>query len=183
MNLFYLHSDPILAAQMQCDKHIVKMIVESGQMLSTCHRLLDGTEDMRPSSTGKTVRKYWELPDDREDILYKACFMNHPCTVWTRESSANYEWHYEHWVALLDEYTFRYGKHHKAEEMRDILGYLPDNIPHGPETPVALAMGNEPQCINEENRVQSYRDYYMTKQGRFDMVWSKRPEPEWFIRS
>jgi len=48
---------------------------------------------------------------------------------------------------------------------------------------VALAMGNEPQCINEENRVQSYRDYYMTKQGRFDMVWSKRPEPEWFIRS
>ena len=67
--------------------------------------------------------------------------------------------------------------------MRDILGYLPDNIPHGPQTPVALAMGNEPQCINEENRVQSYRDYYMTKQDRFDMVWSKRPDPEWFIRS
>ena len=42
MNIFVLDRNPVIAAQMQCDKHIVKMIVESGQMLSTVHRMLDG---------------------------------------------------------------------------------------------------------------------------------------------
>jgi len=54
MNLFILHEDPVIAAQMQCDKHIPKMVVESGQMLSTAHRVLDGILDRRPSKSGKT---------------------------------------------------------------------------------------------------------------------------------
>jgi hypothetical protein len=43
MNIFILHEDPVVAAQMQCDKHVPKMVVESAQMLSTAHRMLDGT--------------------------------------------------------------------------------------------------------------------------------------------
>ena len=78
MNLFILNVDPIVAAQDQCDKHVVKMIVESGQMLSTVHRMLDGTETKRRSVSGKTMTKYYELPDEREDIIYKACHFNHP---------------------------------------------------------------------------------------------------------
>jgi len=43
MNVFYLDRNPITAAQMHCDKHVVKMILEYAQLLSTAHRLLDGT--------------------------------------------------------------------------------------------------------------------------------------------
>ena len=95
MNLFILNRNPVIAAQDQCDKHVVKMIVESAQMLSTVHRMLDGIETKRPSKSGKTMAKYFELSDDREDVLYKAVHFNHPCTVWSRESMHNYRWHYK----------------------------------------------------------------------------------------
>ena len=57
MNIFILDTDPIVAAQWQCDKHVVKMIVESAQMLSTAHRILDGEQTRRPSKSGKTMVK------------------------------------------------------------------------------------------------------------------------------
>ncbi len=68
MNIFYLDPDPVLAAQQQCDKHVVKMIVESAQMLSTAHRLLDG----------RKIGKVWVHPH-ADDVLYKASHINHPC--------------------------------------------------------------------------------------------------------
>ena len=80
MNIFYLDSDPVKAAQMQCNAHVVKMIVESAQMLSTAHRLLDGVETRRPSLSGR-MGKYWALSDARETLLYKAVHMAHPCTT------------------------------------------------------------------------------------------------------
>ena len=98
MNIFILSEDPVRAAQQQCDKHVPKMIVESAQMLSTAHRMLDGIQSRRPSKSGKTLSKYWELPDAREAVLYKAVHMGHPCTVWTMESRANYVWHYIHLI-------------------------------------------------------------------------------------
>ena len=72
MNIFILNDDPVIAAKEQCDKHVVKMIVESAQMLSTAHRMLDGVMDKRRSKSGKTMSKYRELPDAREGSLYKA---------------------------------------------------------------------------------------------------------------
>jgi hypothetical protein len=68
MNIFVLDKNPIKAAQQHCDKHVVKMILESAQMLSTAHRILDGKPEMRRSASGKTMQKYWVLPDAR-DIL------------------------------------------------------------------------------------------------------------------
>ena len=180
MNLFILNNNPILAAQEQCDKHVVKMIVESAQMLSTVHRMLDGCEIKRPSVSGKTMAKYFELPDERENVLYRACHFNHPCTIWTRESMHNYRWHYLHFIGLCDEYTYRYDKIHSTDtKLRKALSKLPNNIPVKKMTPFKLAMGSNPECITED-AVESYRKFYHTKQERFKMDWTKRPIPAWF---
>ncbi len=180
MNIFILNDDPVIAAKEQCDKHVVKMIVESAQMLSTAHRMLDGVMDKRRSKSGKTMSKYWELPDAREGSLYKAVHMGHPCTVWTMESSANYSWHYKHFIALCDEYTYRYGKVHASDtKLRHVLQAIPKNIPNIDRTPFKLAMGSNPECMLED-AIESYQRFYETKQKRFTMTWSKRPMPSWF---
>jgi hypothetical protein len=181
MNLFILDKDPVKAAQLQCDKHVVKMIVESGQMLSTAHRMLDGDETRRPSKSGKTNVKYWVHPDEKmESILYKAVHMYHPCTVWTMQSNNNYNWHYIHFIALCDEYKYRYGKTHATDTLlRDALAKLPENISVGYLTQQPLAMKSNPECMFEDV-VKSYRAFYQTKQGRFKMAWTGREVPQWF---
>lgn len=181
MNLFVLSKDPVESAQLQCDKHVVKMIVESAQMLSTAHRMLDGTLEKRESSTGKTTVKYWSLPDERENTFYKAVHMHHPCTVWTTLSNNNYTWHWVHFAALCDEYKYRYGKVHATDKLlREPLRSLPQNIPVGYLTQQPLAMKANPECMNENDVVGSYRKFYQTKQHRFKMAWTKRDIPEWF---
>lgn len=182
MNIFVLDKDPIKAAQQQCDKHVVKMIVESAQMLSTVHRMLDGQQTRVPSKSGKTMSKAWILPDEREETFYRAVHVHHPCTVWTAESNNNYNWHYVHFVALCDEYTYRYGKVHGTDKLlREALKSPPHNIPVGYLTQQPLAMKANPECMNYNNVVESYRKFYQTKQDRFKMVWTKRLRPEWFI--
>lgn len=182
MNLFVLDNCPVEAARLQCDKHVVKMIVESAQMLSTVHRMLDGVQTRMPSKSGKTMSKAWTLPDSRDDILYRAVHMHHPCTIWTAESNNNYNWHYVHFVALCDEYQYRYGKVHATNTLlRDALKNPPINIPTGPLTKQPLAMKANPECMDYRDIVGSYRKFYQTKQDRFKMAWTKRPVPEWFI--
>ena len=160
MNIFILDKHPITAAQSQCDKHVVKMVLESAQMLSTTHRVLD------------------DIPDD--NVFYKAVHQNHPCTIWTRASSGNYQWHFLHFTALCHEYQHRYGKIHKTDQrLRSTLSKLPANITHGPRTPFALAIGTSGAnpC---NNTVDAYRAYYQTKQHQFNMRWTKRAIPSWF---
>lgn len=181
MNIFILDTNPVKAAQMQCDAHVVKMVLESAQMLSTAHRILDGDEIRIPSKSGKTKVKGWQLIDFREDVLYKAVHVGHPCTVWTMESSDNYLWHFEHYKALAEEYKYRYEKQHRSfVELWEALEHPPKNIPEGKLTPFRLAMGAAPECIHTEDPVRSYREFYQTKQERFKMNWTKRPVPEWF---
>jgi len=180
MNLFILDQNPDTAARLQCDKHVVKMIVESAQMLSTAHRMLDGIELIKPSVSGKTNVKHWRLTGKKEEMLYKAVHTGHPCTVWTMESSTNYGWHLVHFVALCDEYTYRYGKVHKTSELIPYLMELPRNIKEGPLTPFKLAMKSNPECMFPDDPVKSYRMFYQTKQDRFKMAWTKREIPEWF---
>lgn len=182
MNVFVLDKNPVLAAKMHCDKHVPKMIVESAQMLSTAHRMLDGSAVKRPSKSGKTMVTYYELPDSREDILYKSVHMNHPCTVWTRESAHNYDWHYRLFVALCEQFRFRFEKDHATELLlKEPLKQLPKNIPHKGLTQFPLAMGSNPECMDPSDPVKSYREFYQTKQHRFDMKWKKVPIPGWFI--
>ncbi len=111
MNIFYTDSDPKIAAQNMVDRHVVKMILESAQLLSTAHRLIDS---------------------ESEDILYKSTHINHPSSIWTRENSANYDWLYEHFIALGEEYTHRYSrKHLTIEKLGEILKTTPKNINKG----------------------------------------------------
>ena len=126
MNLFILDKHPVKSAQLQCDKHVVKMIVESAQMLSTVHRMLDGRLERRLSKSGKSMVKYWTLSDGRENTLYKPVHMYHPCTVWTAESNSNYNWHWAHFAALCEEYKYRYEKVHATDKLlKNILESLP----------------------------------------------------------
>lgn len=161
MNIFKLHESPILSAQFQCDKHVVKMPLESAQMLCTAHRILDG--------------------DDADPSLYKIAHPKHPSTLWTMESDSNYRWHYDHWIALCKEYEYRYGRQHLSyTKFSDILKVPPRNIPVGDMTPFRLAMGSNPECMFED-AVKSYRAFYKTKQDRFEMKWTKRNIPDWFL--
>ena len=181
MNIFVLSNDPVESAQMQCDKHVVKMILESGQMLSTAHRVLDGSITYGPSKSGLTrVKQYFHPDPVYNELLYKAVHINHPCTVWTRENSANYNWHYHHFVALCDEYTYRYNKIHSTDhQLRSMLSNLPANIPRTQSmTKMPLAMFDE--CKVSNDTVECYRNYYQTKQDKFDVHWTKRRAPDWF---
>ncbi|NNK81921.1 MAG: hypothetical protein HKO92_02235 [Flavobacteriaceae bacterium] len=175
MNIFVVDTDPVIAAQMLCDKHIVKMTLESAQMLSTAHRLIDGQLTYIIKNQRKV--KYWEHPT-LDDILYKAAHVKHPCTLWTCESIENYNWHYLHFVTLCNEYTKRYGKVHKSDtKLRDILKTTPKNIPIKSLTRFALAMPEEYKC---ESAVKSYHMYYKMDKARF-AKWDKLNNiPKWW---
>ena len=179
MNIFVLSANPITAAEMMCDKHIPKMVVESGQMLSTAHRMLDGIQTQKLSKSGKRTVKYWIHPS-HEDLLYKAVHSAHPCTVWTMQNNSNYIWHYIHFLALSREFKIRFNKNHKTHEiLRDILGTPPANINTGNLTPFALAMKHFPSCIVEGDAVTSYRNYYHTAKP-FAKWQHGRSEPDWW---
>lgn len=175
MNIFALDSDPIKSAQMMVDKHVVKMILETAQLLSTAHRVLDGTEYIDKTKTGRNVRR-WRLPDDRETNLYAATHINHPSAVWCRASNNNYNWLYCHFLGLLNEYTYRYEKVHKCTPMTFWLRNPPHNIRVFYKTPVTPAMPDEYKVPNDS--VASYRNYYRGAKQRMHK-WTKREVPEW----
>ena len=189
MNIFVLDKDPKTAARLHNDKHVVKMILESAQILSTAHRVLDGRYVTYPKKTkiGKYRRtKAWSLNGPKHQILYKATHSNHPCSLWCRKSSENYKWLLALTEALCDEYYHRYGSHKnppmqhsvRRSGMLDILQTLPDNIPEGPLTPFALAM---PDQYKSADSVQSYRDYYVGEKAGI-MKYTRRDVPGWVER-
>jgi len=174
MNVFYLSSDPYEASRLMVDKHVVKMILESAQLLSTAHRVLDGQEYIDASS-GRKIRR-WKLDDSREQHLYSATHMNHPSAKWVRESDNNYNWLFCHFHGLLNEYTYRYSKHHKCTSMMEWLSSPPKNIPNGPKTQPPCAM--DKAYVISEDAVVNYRNYY--KHGKSHILyWTKRPAPAW----
>jgi hypothetical protein len=180
MNVFVLSEDPIEAAQMMCDKHIPKMIVEAAQMLSTAHRMLDGYVEKRPSNSGKRMVNYWVHSNSNlEGVLYNAVHHKHPCTIWTMASKANYEWHYKHFLALCSEFQYRFNREHLTyKKLKDVLREPPINIPNSAITEFPQAMKAYPQCMVEGDPVQAYRNYYHYKHFA---KWERgRPAPEWW---
>ena len=136
MNIFYLHSDPKVAASYFYDKHKVKMILECAQMLCTAHIALGN-----------------------EDVPYKKSHLNHPSSVWVRANNENYRWLYDHMLALGKEYTKRYNKTHLTiTKCKDILAVAPSSIPVG-------SFNEPPQCMPDEYKVENdsvsaYWNYY-----------------------
>jgi len=150
------------------------MILEYAQLLSTAHRIIDGVEGIRLSESGRRL-KTWVLPDDREDILYKATHVNHPSAIWARASRVNYEYLFELFSALCDEYTYRYGKVHKSRDLIDYLAYKPDNLVNGPWTEPTQAM---PDQYKSDSSMSAYRAYYVGEKSAL-FSWKNRPVPEW----
>jgi hypothetical protein len=179
MNIFYLSQDPVESARAHLDKHVVKMILEYAQLLSTAHRLIDGNEKVVLSNSGRK-KKVWQLNDDRDSILYAATHANHPSAIWARKSSENYMWLYNLFVATCDEYTYRYGKVHLTDtKLRHILSKQPNNIAIAKWQPPTPAMPDECKVVSDE--LASYKRYYIDKKA--DMAkWTNREPPQWFIQ-
>jgi hypothetical protein len=161
MNIFYIHTDPVIAAQAMTDKHVVKMILESAQLLSTAHRALDGKEFIQLSKSGARLRK-WNHPDAHMDAtLYKSTHLNHPSGIWVRQSADNYMWLYNHFIALSEEYYQRYNKRHASELLLSgLLSKVPTNIARIGLTPMLVAI-TDTQWHVPNNPLQSYRNYYV----------------------
>lgn len=174
MNLFYLDKDPVKAAKMHNDKHVVKMILEMAQMLSTAHRVLDGEQYTDLSKNGRRIKR-WKL-NENEELVYKATHVNHPSAAWIRETSTNYKFAYDLFLALCNEYTYRYGKTHLTQtKLEKILAKTPNNIPQGPMTKVPQAM---PDHCKDEDSVTAYRTYYILEKGSM-LKYTRRQKPSW----
>lgn len=168
INIFILDEDPAKAAQYHCDKHVVKMILEVGQMLCTAHRELDGVDTLDSFETGEP----YHIVE-----LYKSTHKNHPCAKWIRESVGNYHWAFIHFRNLGMEYQKRYGRNHKTHEKYWWhLGMYPNNIPGGTRTPFAQAMPDE---YKDPDAVKAYRAYYIG--AKSDIAkWNHSETPEWW---
>lgn len=157
MNIFFLHWNTRICAIMHVDKHVVKMILESCQILCSVHLLTDS--------------KY--TPP------YKLTHKNHPCNIWARASLDNYKWLVSLGLELCKEYTYRYGKTHKCEAyIKDMEKNLP-NIPSLGITDPAQAM---PVEYKSKNPIESYRAYYFFEKNDLHS-WKKRDVPDWITES
>ena len=156
MNIFVLDETPQLSAQYQCDKHVVKMVTETAQMLST-------------------VKTEMGL-----DAPYRPTHKHHPCTRWVKESRENYFWAWNLGYALGEEYTYRYGKVHKAW-LKFSEGHLdiPDDIefPNEGLTAFAQAMPDE---YKSDDAVKAYRDYYIGEKSHL-FQYKNRDVPDWIM--
>lgn len=160
MNIFFIDKDPVVAAKAMTNKHVIKMILESAQLLSTAHRVLDGYESTMVTKAGHNKKTYVLAIEFYNNLLYKSTHVNHPSGIWVRESSSNYMWLYKHMMALGYEYEKRYNKKHKTiHELGSMLSIIPKNIKVGPMTPMRIAITNEKW--HRDNPVDAYRAYYM----------------------
>ena len=182
MNIFYLDKDPVKAAEMSCDKHVIKMILESAQMLCTAKRVLDGTPYEDKTKNGRKIKR-WRLDNSNEEaIIYKAGWLRHPSTQWVMKSAYNYRWLYNHMMALNEEYKKRYNKdvdHVSITKLKDLLKEPPKNANIDViGTDATPAMPDE--CLVPGDSVASYRKYYIMKKNRFATWKSPAVIPQWY---
>lgn len=153
MNIFYLHHDPKICARWYVDRHVVKMILETCQLLCTAIWLSGGIAYCKPTHT------------------------NHPSAIWTRANKSNWKWLRQLGLALCEEYTFRYGKTHKLEKI--IRELTVPNIPKGDFVQPPQAMPDE---YKHEDSIIAYRNYYVLGKAHLHFwksrhAWKKRDIP------
>lgn len=163
MNLFATSECPVQSAKDHCNVHCTKLIVEVCQMLSTAHFVLDGAQ-----------------------VGYKPTHQNHPCSIFIRSSSGNYQWAYDHFKALCSEYTFRTGKVHKSSELLCLLAKQPSRIEIGGRTSFAMAMPDDFKKLGIFDQTKAYRAYLNNKFAEWTcrekpirVEWANRGKPEW----
>lgn len=154
MNIFVLDTSYDYAAMYQCDKHVVKMVLESTQLLSNAY------------------------PVDKAP--YKRTHYNHPCSVWTRECYENWIWLLFHADALSKEYTFRYGRQHKCQAIIAAMALNQPYIPSiGHRTPFVQCM---PDVYKDTDAVKAYRNYYINDKLRI-ATWNKGRAAPWWVNA
>jgi hypothetical protein len=188
MNIFVLDRDPSMAALYHCNKHVIKMILESAQMLCTAHWLGHLKKADLSLSDFKRVKdaQSWLFNNVSEDLQppWKLTHARHPCTVWASKNVSNYGWVLRLAESLLQEYTRRYKKKHASHCVVKWLGKnFPPDIPDG-------FLTNHPVCMKEDYKVydtdgnisvvKSYKNYYILDKSRFAKWEPQAKMPEWF---
>lgn len=160
MNIFVTSPDPVACAQALDDKRVIKMILETAQMLSTA-LVIHGHSG---------------------DGLYKPTHRNHPCTVWASENREHFTWLANHGEALVDEYQYRYGKFHKSNEIIEKCIYQSGLIPaQRAELGYPSYYQNSSMFKNEPDVFLAYRLTMLKKwsEDKRPPTWTKRGEPTW----
>jgi hypothetical protein len=150
MNIFVLHKNHKKNVKMYCDKHIVKMLLETAQILSAAY-IFTGEPAPYKMSKGH---------------------MNHPCVLWSRKSLRNWLWLKELGKEIYKEYKYRYEKNHPSGDL--ILSMEIPNLSIGKFTYPPKCMPNE---YKRKSLVKSYRAYYKYDKVRF-CTWKNRPVPK-----
>ena len=159
MNIFILDLDVKKCAKYHVDKHVVKMILETAQLLCGVHHV--------------TAH---DTPQVTPQVPYKLSHKNHPCAIWSRESLTNYLVLCELGLELCYEYTYRYGRRHKSQEVIEWCVTNKPNICDKGYTEPPKAMPDE---YKVDSVVESYRNYYRGAKVSF-AVWKNREKPFWF---
>jgi hypothetical protein len=157
MNIFFLASDPKESVSYYVNTHVNKILIEIAQMLSTAH--------------------YYYNPKYNSYFYYKPVMKNHPMNKWVRQNTANYNYAYKLYIALCEEYKYRFGRTHLSENYKDALKYAPISIPSSNK------ITQPPLCIKEDcildNTIESYRMYYIQHKKHL-AKWKNRDKPYWY---
>ena len=163
MNIFFLHLSPEICARMHLDKHVIKMILETAQLLCAV----------------------WHMTDPEHSIHsppYKLTHKNHPCSIWARSSIDNYKWLCELGTELCKEYTYRYNKTHASEAYIRSMASLTPSLPSLGFTAPAQAM---PGMYKDKDPVEAYRTYYFFEKMHIHSWKGKvnsRDVPKWITQ-
>jgi hypothetical protein len=197
MNIFALSKDPEESAIQMIDKHVVKMPTETCQMLHTNILYMQYIQDWDEEPQLKDLKRFHKHSKSK---LMKPAMLNHPSTIWARQSIANFHWLYQHGLALCEEYTLRYGKRHGSHD-RIIEGmdlyncrvHIEEVFPRRGLTPVTIAMFDKYRLDENEyyNRnpnakdwdfvIDSYKHYYLT--GKWEFASWKTSPPNWWPKN
>ena len=183
MNIFALSLDPKEAAKGHGDKHVVKMILETCQMLYTAHWTTEYPPLLVKIQRGLLPPlSFADAPKRKgvEDRGYNFAHINHPCTKWIRASLENYVFACDLGIALANEYTYRWHKVHSCEQHVRWLKENPPPLAALGLTPFALAMDDKYK--NSDDPIECYRNYYLTaKKERGLLVYTRRPPPHFIL--
>jgi len=166
MNIFALSRNVKACARFHCDQHVVKMPVETAQLLSTALHCHDQERWAELNASG---------------LAYKPTHFNHPCAVWARECVNNYLWLGALGRELCAEYWFRFARERqRTHKSATVLDALIANAPRLPRlpciTPFPMVMPQE--YVVGHDPVASYRNYYRLHKASFAR-YTGREVPDW----
>lgn len=164
----------------------MKMGLEAGQMLCTNIRVLFGTEVPYLTKSGQTRKRHTlkgSSLEHLEDVLYKTTHPNHSCTVWARKTAQNFEWLLWHGLAILEEYTRRYGRVHATQAVLEMI--FEDIVPQMclPDTGLTKPYLAMPEKYHDPDPVKAYRQFYYYDKHLTEgiIVYPEGKTPSWFL--